>query len=135
MNLDFSALNLWAILVGMVVGMIVGSLWYSPVLFGNVWMKLISKKKEDMVSATGPMIGAVLISLVNSFLLAVLLQWTNAQSVGDGLGVGLLLSLIVITATTINYLFEGRAMKLMGIQAGFHVVVFLLNSVIQTLWT
>jgi Protein of unknown function (DUF1761) len=127
MNLDFSALNIWAILVGMVVGMIVGSLWYSPVLFGNVWMKLISKKKEDMVSPTGPMIGAVIVSLVNSFVLAVLLQWTHAQSVAEGLSVGLLLALIVITATTINYLFEGRAMKLMAIQTGFHVVVFLVN--------
>ncbi|PWK14447.1 DUF1761 domain-containing protein [Tumebacillus permanentifrigoris] len=135
MSFDFSTLNLWAVLVATVIGMVVGSLWYSPVLFGNVWMNLIQKKKEDMVSSTGPMIGAVVVSIVNSLTLALFLHATNAQTVADGLLVAALLALVVTMATLINYLFEGRGMKLLAIQVGYHVVVFLVNSVLLTLWS
>lgn len=134
MNIDFSTLNIWAQLVAVVIGMIVGSLWYSSVLFGNVWMNLIQKKREDMPSSTGPMIGAVVVSIVNSLILGLFLHATNAQTIIEGLTVALLLALVVIMATLINYLFEGRRMKLLAIQVGYHVVVFLLNAVLLTLW-
>jgi high-affinity Fe2+/Pb2+ permease len=135
MNLDFSTLNLWAQLVAIVIGMVVGSLWYSPLLFGNVWMNLIQKKREDMVSPTGPMIGAVVVSTVNSIILGLFLHALYAQTIVEGLTVAALLALVIIMATLINYLFEGRAMKLLTIQVGYHVVVFLINSILLTQWT
>lgn len=127
-------LNVWAILAGAVVSMILGSLWYSKLMFGNVWMKLINKKQEDMVSPTGPMIGAVIVSLVNSFALALLLKWTGAFDLGDALSVAALLSVVVTAATAINYLFEGRKMQLLAIQVGYHIVLFVINSILFTVW-
>lgn len=44
----FSDVNLVAVLVAGVVDMVIGALWYSPVLFAKSWMRLIGKKEEDM---------------------------------------------------------------------------------------
>ena len=33
-------INYIAVLVSAVIGMAIGALWYSPLLFGKIWMKL-----------------------------------------------------------------------------------------------
>ena len=43
--------NYLAILVAAVAGMIVGALWYSPLLFGNVWMKLMGLGRKQLQAA------------------------------------------------------------------------------------
>ena len=48
MTLSFHYFNILAFLVCIVSNMILGALWYSPVLFGKVWLNLIGKKPEDI---------------------------------------------------------------------------------------
>jgi len=36
--MDISALNMWAIWVATLSTFVIGALWYSPLLFGRVWM-------------------------------------------------------------------------------------------------
>jgi hypothetical protein len=45
---DFTEVNYLAVLLAAAATMIIGFLWYSPILFGNVWMKQIGLKAEDM---------------------------------------------------------------------------------------
>ncbi len=42
-----------AIVVATLVAMFVGALWYSPVLFGDVWMREMGIKKKDMENMEG----------------------------------------------------------------------------------
>ena len=35
------SLSVTAIIVAAVAGMAIGALWYSPILFGNAWLKAI----------------------------------------------------------------------------------------------
>ena len=48
MTLHFHGINIWAVLVSIVAMMVIGALWYSPVLFGNTWLRLIGKKPEEI---------------------------------------------------------------------------------------
>jgi hypothetical protein len=43
--------NYVAVLFAVVASMVVGFAWYSPVLFGKQWMKLMGLTKENMESA------------------------------------------------------------------------------------
>ena len=45
------AVNYLAVLVAAIVSMVIGGLWYSPLLFGNVWMKLSGITQKDVEKA------------------------------------------------------------------------------------
>ncbi|MEF2246966.1 MULTISPECIES: DUF1761 domain-containing protein [unclassified Paenibacillus] len=72
--LQFGEINYLAVLIATAVTMVLGFLWYSPVLFGNAWVKQIGLNKEEM-SSGGP-ITYVLTALTahgGTYLLALLL--------------------------------------------------------------
>lgn len=61
--------NVLAILVAAIVPMVLGFLWYNPVLFGNVWMREAGLTEEKMKSGNMGVIFGV------SFLLSILLSF------------------------------------------------------------
>lgn len=69
-----------AVLVAAIAHFVVGMLWYSPLLFGNVWMKLMNFTKKDMedgkkmmgLSMFGGLVTSVLIAGVMSYFLQML---------------------------------------------------------------
>ena len=45
------AINYLAVLVSAIIGMIIGALWYSPLLFGKLWMKLSGMTEKQLNEA------------------------------------------------------------------------------------
>ncbi|MBS3144335.1 DUF1761 domain-containing protein [Candidatus Woesearchaeota archaeon] len=43
--------NYWAVLVAALVAFVIGGLWYSPVLFGKLWMQLMGITPKMMTEA------------------------------------------------------------------------------------
>jgi len=43
-------MNVYAILVAAIVPMVLGFIWYNPILFGNVWMRESGITEEKMKS-------------------------------------------------------------------------------------
>jgi len=62
-------INYLAILVAAIVPMVLGFLWYNPILFGNVWMREAGMTEEKMKSVNMGLIFGV------SFLLSILLAF------------------------------------------------------------
>ncbi|MFD2542928.1 DUF1761 domain-containing protein [Lacinutrix gracilariae] len=72
------AVTPWAIPVAAVAALVVGSIWYNPKVFGNVWMRESGMTEEKMKGSN--MIKIFGLSLVFAALLAILLmQFTNHQ--------------------------------------------------------
>lgn len=46
--MDDITLNFAAILVAAIVNMVIGALWYSPLLFGNIWVKAMKFNKAEL---------------------------------------------------------------------------------------
>ena len=70
-------INIWAVLLATLSSMVVGSVWYTPKVFGNYWMKVAK------VSPSGEAKDAVkpiLITLVVSFVSALVLAGSAAIS-------------------------------------------------------
>jgi len=61
--------NYLAILVAAIVPMVLGFLWYNPILFGNVWMREAGMTEEKMKSVNMAVIFGI------SFLLSILLAF------------------------------------------------------------
>jgi hypothetical protein len=45
--MEFIGVNLWAILVSALATMVVGFVWYSPLLFARPWMVLMGYDPND----------------------------------------------------------------------------------------
>jgi predicted membrane protein len=121
--------NLLAVLIATIVRFILGALWYGP-LFVKPWMKEIGK--TDMKGDTsnlGKLLGITfVISLVSSYVLALFLGHMDLMSdILASLSVGVVW---IGGAIWMNYAYAGRSNKLFLIDAGYHVVGFLLMGIV-----
>ncbi|MEM1112185.1 MAG: DUF1761 domain-containing protein [Pseudomonadota bacterium] len=124
-------MSIGSILLATVAGMVLGALWYSPLMFGNAWLAALGKRKEALGSAKGPMIGSMLACLLTALALALLLLASGADTVGKALGIGLIAGLgLVFPAMLSDSLFCGWGRRLLLIQCGYRISYIALMSVI-----
>ena len=122
-------LNLPGILAATLSGMILGALWYSPLLFGKAWMQAIGKTPETLGRPTGPMIGSIFASLLSACGVAILFSLAGVASLSVAVGVGLVLGLLIVfPALLSDNLFCRWGTKLLMIQSGYRVMSVVLMS-------
>ncbi len=129
--------NYLPIVVSTVIAFIIGWLWYSPLFFGNMWMKLakISPKGDKPKG----MAKVILINLVSTFVLFYVLAhvviYANASKLFDGMFIGFMCWLGFIATTSLGMvLWEGKSWKLYALNIGYYFVTFLIGSAILTVW-
>lgn len=121
--------------------MVVGSVWYSPVLFAKSWMRLNGKNRQQLQQEMQSRNMAVLYSaqfiaaLVVAYVLAHFIVFLRAHTVWDGVVTGLWVGVGFVLATSFgNYLFENRPLKLFWINSGYTVVVLVLMGAVLAGW-
>ncbi len=135
--------NLLAVLVAAISTMVVGFVWYSPILFAKPWMREMGydlndkAKTQEMQKSAGPAyFGSFVASLVSAFVLALFLHWMRAQGLHTGLMVGFHVWLgFVATVQLTGVLFMKQSMKLFAINTGYQLVCYLAMGAIIGVWT
>lgn len=51
MGLLITDISYFSVLIAGIVGMVIGALWYSPLLFGNLWIALMGFTEKDITAA------------------------------------------------------------------------------------
>lgn len=128
------AINWWAVLAAAVSAFLLGGLWYSPALFGKMWMRESSVKEEDLKKGTGRVFGlSFLLALVAATVFAMFLG--PRPALGFALGAGAAAGLCWVGAAFgMNDLFERRSFRLWAINAGYYTVMFTLFGLLLGLW-
>jgi len=140
--MHFLGVNLFAVLVSAVATMVLGFLWYSPVLFANPWMKLMGLDPNDkakiaeMQKTAGPSYFMSLIaSLLAAFVLGKLIAVAGFSTPIDGLKIGLVVWLgFVTTVQFTNALFSRQPFKLYMINTGYQLVCYAVMGAILGAW-
>jgi hypothetical protein len=135
--MESGSVNFLSILVAAAAYMILGAVWYSPVLFGNSWMRLIGKTKEQVAKDFSPInyFWALVTSFVAAYGIARIMVWSGRQSVSDGIVVGLLAGVcFVLTTMGVNDIFEGRSKGLTVVNALYHIAGFIVVGIIVGAW-
>lgn len=128
-------INFWLVLLGAVIWMALGALWYSPALFGKAWMELTGAKEEDLKGNTKAYIGAFIIGLITTFVLALFVYQTDAQTAVEGAGVGFWAWLGFVAAVGFSgVIWEKLPLKLFFIHIVPVLAAFLINGAILAVW-
>ena len=133
-------INYWAVLLATLASMVIGSIWYTPKVFGNRWAKLA--KVELPTTNVGAWL-PLLLSVVLSFLLA----WVLAGAVTIAwafYGGGFLWAAIVTAVTLwagftagriiVHDSFEGRPTNLTVLNIAHELVTVLAMAIIIGVW-
>ena len=116
--------NLWAVLACGVTSLVLGALWYSPVLFGNRWQRLAGVSDDQLARGHAKIFGlAFVLSLIAAFVFAIFIG--PDMGLGPSIGAGASAGLCWVTAALgINYLFERKSLGLWLINGGYHTLQF-----------
>lgn len=135
-------INYMAVVAAAAVNMVIGFLWYGPVL-GAKWKGYMGFTDENMknmpLSAGQAIAGGVLMSLVMAFVMAHSLVFASSYLNISGLSAGLQAGFwnwlgfaLPITAGT--FLWEGKPLGLWVLNASYYLVAFLLMGIVLSLW-
>lgn len=136
------SLNWLAILVAAISTMILGFLWYSPLLFAKAWTREMGydlndkAKMDEMRKSAGPAYaGSFVASLLSAFTLALILHGMRADSFHFGIMASFHIWLgFVATVQFTGALFAKQSMKLFAINTGYQLVCYLVMGAILVLW-
>lgn len=129
-------INFWAVLVSAALSFVLGSMWYSPLMFGKQWMRELNMSEADLASTNMAKMLTLtyLLSLVISFNLAAFL---NDPSIGakEGAMYGFLAGFGWVSMSLgMVYLYSRQSFKLFVIDAGYQTVLYTLIGVILGVW-
>ena len=136
------SLNWLAIPVAAISTMILGFLWYSPLLFAKAWTREMGydlndkAKMDEMRKSAGPAYaGSFVASLLSAFTVALIFHGMRAESLHFGLMASFHIWLgFVATVQFTGALFAKQSMKLFAINTGYQLVCYLLMGAILVLW-
>lgn len=133
--IDFD-LNWPAIFAVFVGSMLLGFLWYGKAIFGKPWMAAIGKTEEDLKRAQGPAMGAmVVLSIVQTIVLAHVVRWTDATTFMDGFAAGLLVWFgFTFTSGVMNGLFAQRKMTAVWIEQIYYGLLLAFGGGVLAAW-
>lgn len=140
--MNFMDVNLWSVLVAAIATMIVGFLWYSPLLFARPWMVAMGYDPDDKakIEAMRKRAGmsyaiAFVASLVAAFVLGKIIDVTTVNSALYGMKIGFAMWLGFVTTVQLTAkLFGNQSMKLYLINTGYQLVCYLAMGAILAVW-
>jgi hypothetical protein len=128
--------NYLAVLLALVVAMVVGSVWYSRSVFGNMWIKLAKiDMKKDGGSAFKPIAITIVVTFITAYVLAHVAylsnQYFHHSFLQDTLSTAFWLWLGLNASRIITHdAFEGRPMKLTALTIGHEFVTLMLMALV-----
>lgn len=130
-----SRLNYWAVLTAALSAFLIGGAWYSPALFAKQWMAANRLAEADLKRGNIALIfgGSFALALISALALAMFIGPSSSLSFGAMAG-----ALVgfgwVGTSFGVTYLFERKPFILFLINAGYHIVTFMVMGIILSLW-
>lgn len=134
--MNSNLINWLAVFAAALSAFVIGGLWYSPVLFGKIWMQANGFTVEQVAgfNKARAFVGSFIFALVMSANLAAFLA-DPKTTITWGMTAGLLAGLgWVATGIGIIALFENRSWTYIFVNGGYHIVAFVTMGAILGAW-
>ena len=134
--------NYVSVFAAAIAAMGLGFLWYGPI-FGKQWKYLMGLTDESMKQTTltpgQAMAGGFVMTLIMAYVLAHALIFASTYLRASGISAGLMAGFwnwlgFVVPVTAGTYLWEGKPLKLWGLNASYYLASLLIMGGILALW-
>lgn len=122
------------VITAVIISTALGMLWYSPMVFGNLWMELAGISSKKGASPAKAMTICFVLTIVYAYFLMTLIRITNVHGWQGGLTIGLLVWVFVGSTLVIHGMFGGKKSKLMAITVSHEFVNALLMGAVIGMW-
>ena len=128
-------MDVFAILASAVAYMVIGFLWYSPLLFGNIWLKLKKINPRDLKGQGRVMAVSVINAVILAFSLAFVFDLMNIQNIINGFFLVIFIWIgLVLPFTTNEMIFGNKNKKLFLLDSANQLFTLIAMSLILSLW-
>jgi len=127
-------INYLAVVVAAVSSLLIGGVWFSPILFARAWQREAGLTDEQVSKGAGKaMAGAFVLALIIALNLGMFLG--SHAGIAWGAGAGALAGIGWATASLATvYLFERRSTMLIVIDGGYFAVSYAAMGAIIGVW-
>ncbi len=137
--MELSNINFLAVLVAAVSAFVIGSVWYSPILFGKGWQNALGLSEEDIKNANMVKIfgTSFVLMLIMAFglTLATNVLYPNGLNWLTGVKVGFFVGIFFIsTSYGVNILYQRKSFKLWAIDSSYQVLLLGIMGLIIGAW-
>jgi len=138
-DISFEHINWLMVLLGAVLYMVVGGIWYGPIA-GKAWMAEMGLTEEEVKSAgnpTGAMIKSFFAAILMSAGLAFILSMPSFRDSGwqGGMMTGFIVSILIVGGATFpNYAFENRSLRHFLIHMGSVTIAMMAIGAMMGYW-
>ncbi len=133
----FSLISLFAILGTACFMMALVTIWYSPLLFGNAWIREVGISEAMLEEAQRDTWKHMFLTFVSFSVMLGFLSYMVILAPKIGVRpveLAVALSAFFASAMVAPTLFEGRSLRYYGIKVGFYVLFILLGTIILEYW-
>lgn len=132
-------MNQLMVFLAAAAGMVLGFLWYSPLMFGKPWMRLMGLTKNSTEKAKNKMGKLYLLSFIatilTSYMLAILIKTIPALTLLEGVQLAAMIWLGFIAPIQFTeVVFGGKPFTLYLINTGYQLASMLVMGGILALW-
>ena len=132
--MQFGDVNYIAVVLGAILNMVLGTLWYGP-FFGKLWLKAIGKKAEDIQSKPWLYILSAIAAFLAALVLALVVQAFGSTGFFGGVLTGLVVWLGFVATVTLTYtIFEGPPFSVWLIFVAYQLVIFIVEGGVFAIW-
>jgi hypothetical protein len=130
----------WLTVIGATIAaMVLGALWYSPVLFAKEWTELMNLKKGDIDTSKKGMAKtygmSALVTFVTAFVLKQFIDLFYIVNFFDALQLAFWIWFGFVATSMMNsVIYEKKPWRLYIINAGYQLAILILMSVILSYW-
>jgi len=133
----FTDVNVISVVVVAILAVAVRSIWYSPLLFGSVWMESIGLRVTDAESTESALIretvGSVIVQCIFFFIVALFVS--RAQGVGLSLvALASVLTVLMAASTMSLMIWEKKTMNYVFISVGYSAIIIFGGVGILAYW-
>ena len=133
--MDLGSVNWLAVISCVAVAMVSGFVWYHPKVFFPAWWSGLGKSGEPGNPDPTIWVFTIIAAFVQAVFLSFMVNIMGSTTAASGALTGFLLWLGFVAPTSLaNKLFAGHGFKVWAIEAGNHLVNFLLFGAILAAW-
>lgn len=135
----FVDVNYWAVVLATLSTLVIGSIWYTPKVFGTRWAQLAKVDLDNAGNAVGAIVTTIVVSFITAWVLALSTQtaWVAFEGsyLGTAVAVGTMLWAGFTAARFITHdAFERRPAALTLMNISHELVTVVVMAIIIGVW-